>query len=220
MRILLPLKRQGLYYPQSRPKEMTVMTLGRKAFEAFWLDRAGRGERSARTISQQWESTAETIRQAWEAAAKMAVHTYAEMLAAREAEWLKDYADRSAKQPTLYERCVARTHREGQRPRQGGMVNVHTKPPAHYNAHPSGVECIEVTRHLPFNLGNVVKYIWRSGLKENESEIKDLEKSLDYLNDEINKRKLALGITPSPLQELERLAAKVNGYGPDGKGHQ
>ena len=88
------------------------------------------------------------------------------------------------------------------------MVNVHTKPPLHYNAHPSGVECIEVTRHLPFNLGNVVKYIWRAGLKENESEIKDLEKSLDYLNDEINKRKLALGIKPEAFtrfgQEQER----------------
>ena len=98
--------------------------------------------------------------------------------------------------------------KRSQRERQGGMVNVHTKPPLHYNAHPSGVECIEVTRHLPFNLGNVVKYIWRAGLKENESEIKDLEKSLDYLNDEINKRKLALGIKPEAFtrfgQEQER----------------
>lgn len=87
---------------------------------------------------------------------------------------------------------------KGQRPRQGGMVNVHTKPPTHYNVHPSGVECIEVTRHLPFNLGNVVKYIWRAGLKENESEIKDLEKALDYLHDEIQKRKLALSASALP----------------------
>lgn len=204
---------------------MTIQTLGRKAFEAFWLDRATRGERGARTISQQWDSTAATIREAWEAAAKIVVHVYAEMLTAREAEWFK----------------VGRSHRKGQRaPRQGGMVNVHTKPPAHYNAHPSGVECIEITRHLPFNLGNVVKYIWRAGLKENESEIKDLEKSLDYLNDEINKRKLALGVTPhfEPVPdarvkpghgvELEHQALLKRSdrsyerpsYGPDGKGHQ
>lgn len=89
------------------------------------------------------------------------------------------------------------------RPRQGGMVNVHTKPPTHYNAHPSGVECIEVTRHMPFNLGNVVKYLWRAGLKENESEIKDLEKALDYLHDEIAKRKLALGVT-EPLKAVRQ----------------
>lgn len=81
--------------------------------------------------------------------------------------------------------------------RQGGMRNEFTKPPKHYNAHPSGVECIEVTRHLCFNLGNVVKYIWRAGLKERETEIRDLEKALDYLHDEIIKRKLALGVTDS-----------------------
>lgn len=61
--------------------------------------------------------------------------------------------------------------------------------PPHYTAHPSGVECIVITRHMTFNLGNVVKYIWRSGLKGEEVSIQDLEKAAWYLNDEIEQRK-------------------------------
>jgi hypothetical protein len=38
---------------------------------------------------------------------------------------------------------------------------------------------------LNFNKGNILKYICRAGKKENESEIKDLKKALDYLNREI-----------------------------------
>lgn len=37
--------------------------------------------------------------------------------------------------------------------------------PVHYGSHPSGIECIEVTRHMSFNRGNAVKYIWRADLK-------------------------------------------------------
>jgi hypothetical protein len=38
--------------------------------------------------------------------------------------------------------------------------------PPHYRAHASGVECIEITEHMNFCLGNAVKYIWRAGLKK------------------------------------------------------
>jgi Protein of unknwon function (DUF3310) len=62
--------------------------------------------------------------------------------------------------------------------------------PPHYNSHPSGIECIEITRHMNFNLGNVVKYVWRSGLKEGVS-IQDLKKAAWYLNDEIEMRERA-----------------------------
>jgi len=34
--------------------------------------------------------------------------------------------------------------------------------PPHYNRHPSGVECIQITEHMNFNLGNAVKYICRA----------------------------------------------------------
>ena len=63
------------------------------------------------------------------------------------------------------------------------MVN---KPP-HYRGHPSGIECIEVTRHMGFNLGNATKYIWRADLKNDA--IEDLEKAVWYLRDEIALRK-------------------------------
>ncbi len=58
--------------------------------------------------------------------------------------------------------------------------------PPHYTAHPSGVECIQVTEHMSFCLGNTVKYIWRAGLKG--SDIEDLKKAQWYLNREIELR--------------------------------
>lgn len=33
--------------------------------------------------------------------------------------------------------------------------------PKHYNDHPSGIECITITRHMNFNIGNAIKYLWR-----------------------------------------------------------
>jgi NTP pyrophosphatase (non-canonical NTP hydrolase) len=38
--------------------------------------------------------------------------------------------------------------------------------PAHYNSHPSGVECIDVIENLPCNASNVVKYSWRTGARK------------------------------------------------------
>lgn len=61
--------------------------------------------------------------------------------------------------------------------------------PKHYNEHPSGVECIDIVRHMNFNLGNVIKYLWRAGLKEGNADIQDLEKAKWYLEDEINRVK-------------------------------
>jgi len=55
--------------------------------------------------------------------------------------------------------------------------------PRHYNAHPSGVECITVVEHMTFNLGNAVKYIWRAGEKGEPTE--DLEKAIWYIRREI-----------------------------------
>jgi hypothetical protein len=55
--------------------------------------------------------------------------------------------------------------------------------PKHYNEHPSGIECIQVVRHMNFNLGNVIKYIWRSPFKS--VALEDLRKAAWYLNDEI-----------------------------------
>lgn len=64
--------------------------------------------------------------------------------------------------------------------------------PKHYTAHPSGVECIQITEHMGFSLGNAVKYIWRADLKHNA--IEDLEKAEFYIRREIELRKKQQGV--------------------------
>lgn len=59
--------------------------------------------------------------------------------------------------------------------------------PPHYTAHPSGIECIQITEHMNFCLGNAVKYVWRAGLKDDA--IEDLEKARWYIDREIKRRK-------------------------------
>lgn len=79
--------------------------------------------------------------------------------------------------------------------------------PPHYNNHPSGIECIQITRHMNFNIGNAFKYMWRAGLKTPEhpafyighaergvtrmpidpKHIEDLKKAVWYINDEIGR---------------------------------
>lgn len=58
--------------------------------------------------------------------------------------------------------------------------------PKHYTNHPSGVECIQITEHMGFCLGNAVKYIWRADLKADA--IEDLKKARWYIEREIEKR--------------------------------
>ena len=58
--------------------------------------------------------------------------------------------------------------------------------PPHYKSHPSGIECIQVTEHMGFCLGNAMKYIWRADEKGNA--IEDLEKARWYIEREIERR--------------------------------
>ena len=70
--------------------------------------------------------------------------------------------------------------------------------PSHYTwlKDKCGIEVIDITRHLGFDLGNAVKYILRAGRKpiinENLSDdfyraaIQDLKKALFYINDKID----------------------------------
>jgi hypothetical protein len=57
--------------------------------------------------------------------------------------------------------------------------------PSHYTAHPSGIECIQITEHQNFCLGNAIKYIWRAGKKTDYLE--DLKKARWYLDREIQR---------------------------------
>lgn len=80
------------------------------------------------------------------------------------------------------------------------MVTDSVNHPKHYNSHPSGVECITITEHMNFNIGNAVKYLWRAGLKgegsplmqateaqlrAQQKHIEDLQKAAWYINREI-----------------------------------
>ena len=57
--------------------------------------------------------------------------------------------------------------------------------PKHYTQHPSGVECIQITEHMNFCLGNATKYIWRASLKNGTE---DLYKAIWYINREIQRQ--------------------------------
>ena len=59
--------------------------------------------------------------------------------------------------------------------------------PKHYTSHPSGIDCIQITEHMSFCLGNAMKYIWRADLKGDA--IEDLEKAVWYVKREIERRK-------------------------------
>ena len=54
-----------------------------------------------------------------------------------------------------------------------------------------GIEVIDITRHMDFDLGNVVKYVLRQGLKSEEGmsntekALEDLKKARWYLDDKI-----------------------------------
>ena len=78
--------------------------------------------------------------------------------------------------------------------------------PKWYTQHPSGIECIEITRHYCFSIGNAIKYLWRAGLKvdvgltDKQKEIEDLNKAIWYIKDRIkqlenDKTKNMIGIT-------------------------
>jgi len=67
--------------------------------------------------------------------------------------------------------------------------------PVHYTSHPSGVECIQITEHMNFCIGNTVKYLWRAGLKPacrargagRGNAIEDLKKARWYIDREIER---------------------------------
>jgi ribosomal protein L35AE/L33A len=89
-------------------------------------------------------------------------------------------------------------------------TQVHNDPvnhPKHYTEHPSGIECIQITEHMGFNLGNAVKYAWRCDLKLDA--IEDLKKARWYIDREIAKREKAAGIISSGTLDGSKLASNA-----------
>lgn len=58
--------------------------------------------------------------------------------------------------------------------------------PSHYKNHPSGVECIEIAEHWPFNLGAALRYMWR--VDDKDTPVENLKKALWHLEREIKLR--------------------------------
>jgi len=63
--------------------------------------------------------------------------------------------------------------------------------PNHYNWIP-GVECLDIVEHFSFNLGCVMKYVWRAPYRlalnsDPDVAITDLEKGIFYLEREIER---------------------------------
>jgi hypothetical protein len=82
------------------------------------------------------------------------------------------------------------------------MSDIVNHPP-HYTKHPSGIECIQITEHMNFCLGNAVKYIWRAGLKNNA--IEDLEKAKWYIERDHEKTFFSELFEGKFVQLLERI---------------
>ena len=71
--------------------------------------------------------------------------------------------------------------------------------PKHYNVHPSGIECIQITECMNFCLGNALKYLWRA---DNKNGVEDLEKAVWYIRREIARRERLLPIRPVVQESL------------------
>lgn len=54
--------------------------------------------------------------------------------------------------------------------------------PDHYNWF--DIECVDVAENFTYNLGSAIKYIWRSGHKDNA--VIDLHKAIWHINREID----------------------------------
>lgn len=58
-------------------------------------------------------------------------------------------------------------------------------PPHYANGWSNNAEVIDLTEHLSFCAGNVVKYICRAGRKDPDKHVEDLKKARWYLDREI-----------------------------------
>ena len=105
---------------------------------------------------------------------------------------------------------IDKKHAGGPDPKAEDKVN----HPSHYTwlKNLCGIEVIDITRHMGFNLGNVVKYVLRAGHKSEkgysnfDKEIEDLQKAKWYLEDEI---KLRSGKDISDQAQIHALKEKI-----------
>lgn len=90
-------------------------------------------------------------------------------------------------------------------------MNDNVNNPAHYCSHPSGVECIELTRLMGFCRGNALKYLWRAGQKGATNE--DLSKAQWYLADVMDNHLVAI-YDGTERRQLELLLKQLYEHDP------
>lgn len=79
--------------------------------------------------------------------------------------------------------------------------------PNHYTWHPHA-ECIAVTQWFNFNLGNVIKYVWRAGKKGSDTTREDLLKARQYIDFELAR----IGdVEPAKVVEIQKGINKMLG---------
>ena len=78
--------------------------------------------------------------------------------------------------------------------------------PSHY-ASVWSVECIDIAERHEFNIGNALKYSWRSGRKDKAKYLEDLEKCAWYIRRELHR------IAVDPLwYELDIMVKEVKAF--------
>lgn len=77
--------------------------------------------------------------------------------------------------------------------------------PQHYASSASGVECIDISEHLGFALGNAFKYVWRH--RDKRVPAQDLDKSLWYLHRYCESRREGM----APIVFTAELRARIAG---------
>lgn len=55
--------------------------------------------------------------------------------------------------------------------------------PSHYKSHPSGIECIEISKYLSGCLAQAFQYVWRCGQKDDP--IQELKKAIWFIDAEL-----------------------------------
>lgn len=82
--------------------------------------------------------------------------------------------------------------------------------PKHYTSHPSGVECIELSEKMSFNLGNAFKYVFRRDDKENA--LQDVSKAEWYLKREISRLEKLVEEMPASVEVLIHPNLSISDY--------
>lgn len=89
------------------------------------------------------------------------------------------------------------------------MKSASVEHPEHYTSHPSGIECISITSHMNFCLGNAFKYIFRCELKHDK--IEDLQKAIFYIEREIENEYKKIEVKREMPKAYERMRDKWEG---------